>query len=364
MKLTFLDPLYEHPGPYACVYLDTSRDTDDPHKAIELRWRQLRAQLDAQGADSGTLDTLTAEVGSDEEVAGRHGQALFVSHGDLVWEEELPEPPVWGSAQVATLPDTFPLALQHAPDIPYAAVDVRRSEPEEPGRAPEEFEVAMETGRWPMSRVSPGPRRHQRVAAGDWPRTVGRIAVEVEEMAAASEAEVIALAGDPWATSVLAHRLPARLRDRVVIAGPDGRAAPGRALLEEQLAGLLSDRISAADQARVDRFMAQRARHRGTVEGMAASVAALQRGQVGALLLNTPAELPASLWAGAEPAQIALSREELESFGALSFEEGPAGAALIRALVRTGAELIPVPRKTLPLRDGVGVLLRYFDTPG
>ncbi|WP_164492729.1 hypothetical protein [Streptomyces lydicus] len=42
-------------------------------------------------------------------------------------------------------------------------------------------------------------------------------------------------------------------------------------------------------------------------------------------------------------------------------EERPAGAALIRALVRTGAELVVVPRVGLPLEEGVGALLRYVD---
>lgn len=363
MKLTFLEPLYTRPGPYACVYLDTSRDIDDPHEAIELRWRHLRALLDAQGADTGTMTALGAEVGTDEQVPGRHGQAIFASHGDLVLEAELPEPPVLGSALFAALPDTLPLALQHAPDIPYAAVAIHHLPPREPGQVSDEFDVAMEAGRWPTSAVAPGPRHHQRVPAADWVHTAPRVAEEAAELAEASGAESIVLAGDPWAGSVLAHRLPRRLLDRVTRVPGDGRAAaPGRALLEDQLGTVFRGRMSAADRERMERFLAQRARHMGSVEGIAASVAALQRGQAEALLLNAPVELPTALWAGAEPEQIALSREELESFGALSFEEGPAGAALVRALARTGAELVVVPRTELVLQDGVGVLLRYVNS--
>ncbi|MFH8773687.1 cupredoxin domain-containing protein [Streptomyces sp. NPDC017958] len=110
-------------------------------------------------------------------------------------------------------------------------------------------------------------------------------------------------------------------------------------------------------------LFARRTRHADAVEGMPAVVAALQRAQAGALLLNTPVDLPSRLWEGSEPTQIALSSAELESFGVLGFQEEPPGAALIRALVRTGAELVVVSREELPLEDGVGVLLRYTD-PG
>jgi hypothetical protein len=34
VKFAFLDPLFGASGPWASVYLDTSRDTDDPECAI------------------------------------------------------------------------------------------------------------------------------------------------------------------------------------------------------------------------------------------------------------------------------------------------------------------------------------------
>ncbi|MGR3939542.1 hypothetical protein [Streptomyces sp. BRA346] len=90
---------------------------------------------------------------------------------------------------------------------------------------------------------------------------------------------------------------------------------------------------------------------------------ALQRAQASALLLNPPVDLPVRLWIGSEPTQIALSAADLESFGVLGFPEEPPGAALIRALACTGAELVVVPWDELPLEDRVGALLRYTD-PG
>lgn len=362
MKLTFLEPLYAEPGPVACVYLDTSRDIDDPQRAIDLRWRHLRETLAAQGADTPTLSVLAAEVGADEEVSGRHGQAIFAGHGRLILEEELPEPPVRDTARLDALPDAMPLAIQHAPDIPYAAVSLHRVQPEGDGGA-QELEVDFQAGRWPTSRVAPPRRVHRRGPVDDWPRDAARIATELEDLANRSDVEFVVMRGDSWARNTLFRRLPRHLCNRVVTVAGDGKeaVAPGRALLEDELGRLFEGQLSAWDQTRMETFLAQRAQHGNAVEGMTAVVSALQRGQASALLVNTPAQFSRPLWAGPEPTQIALSPRELQSFGIPSPEEEPAGAALIRALVRTGAELVAVPRQRVPLEDGVGVLLRYFD---
>jgi hypothetical protein len=61
------------------------------------------------------------------------------------------------------------------------------------------------------------------------------------------------------------------------------------------------------------------------------------------------------------PKQIATSQVELRNLGVESSWEEPADAALIRAIVGTGAELVVVPHDELPLPDGLGALLRYPD---
>ena len=55
MNLDFIRPLYEHTGPWASVYLDASRDTEDGARVVELRWRAAREQLAKAGADEATL---------------------------------------------------------------------------------------------------------------------------------------------------------------------------------------------------------------------------------------------------------------------------------------------------------------------
>lgn len=363
MKLSFLEPLYAQPGPYACAYVDTSRDIGDPESAIELRRRHLRDDLAAQGADTATVTAMIDAVGTDREVAGRHGQAIFAARGQLALMEELPEPPVHDTARFTALPDAMPLAVQHAPDIPYTAVVVHHADQRaESGTQQEELQVDLEAGRWPINRVAPGNRLHRRVPADEWQKGAAELAAELEDLADRAGTEVIVVCGLLWARGVLIHRLPQRLRERVLAVEGDGLTEDtGRALLEKELSVLFRDRLTTQDLEQVGRFLAERAREGAAAEGMTATVAALQRGQAGALLLNRRAEFPHRLCTGEEPTQIALSAENLYTFGVSSVEEQPADAALIRAVVGTGAELVVVTQEELPLNDGVGVLLRYSD---
>ncbi|WP_431962507.1 hypothetical protein [Actinacidiphila sp. bgisy160] len=359
MKLSFLQPLYNRPGPWASTYLDTSRDIEEPDRAIALRWRHLRDDLTAHGADRATVHALHAAVGMDDDLPGRHGQALFASHGELVLAEELPAPPARDTAHVDELPDALPLVLQRAPDLPYLALFVGRTEDGDSIR------VAAQGERWPAGRIDADLAVRQTVPVEEWQRTAPQLAADLADLAERGGAEVLVLArdpSDPWTPGVLVNRMPEQLRKSLVtVDTTDPGGTPDRALLEEQLARELGTRLNAADQARLEAYLAQRARDRAASEGTAAVVTALQRAQAAAVLINDTAPLPDRLWAGPEPCHIAVSAPELQAFGVSSAREEPAGAALVRAAAGTGAELVVVPRSTLALDDGIGVLLRYRD---
>ncbi|MFJ1791629.1 baeRF2 domain-containing protein [Kitasatospora griseola] len=366
MKLAFLGPLYARQGPFACAYVDTSRDLDDPDRAIDLRRRHVETELAAQGADMTTTGAVVRMLGTDRTVPGRHGQAVFAAHGRLALTEELPHPPPHSTARFTMVPDAMPLAMQHAPDIPYVAAAVHRIAPPAGVRSEEAgLEVDVQAGRWPTACVAPESRTRRRAPAHEWRQTATEVAEQLTELAERTGAEAIALSGDHWARNTLARELPKRLRERAIGIDSDGwDAQPERALLEDELDYLFRGRLSAHDQSGVDRFLACRARRSGAVEGLAATVTALRRGQAEAVLLNDPFNLDRPLWVGVAPKQVGLSRQELTSLGISSCWQEPAGAALIRAMVGTNAELIVVPHDELPLPDGLGALLRYPDSAG
>ncbi|MER5910411.1 hypothetical protein ABT124_07875 [Streptomyces sp. NPDC001982] len=76
MSLSFLEPLYKQPGPFASVYLDTSRDAaiDDPDAALQLRWRHLRDALMCEGTDRDSITAVAVTVGSDADAPGPTGR--------------------------------------------------------------------------------------------------------------------------------------------------------------------------------------------------------------------------------------------------------------------------------------------------
>jgi hypothetical protein len=362
MRLSFLEPLYKQPGPFASVYLDTSRDAaiDDPDAAIELRWRRLRDALMSEGADRDSITAMAGTVGSDGDVPGTHGQAVFTAHGRLALLDELPAPPARDTAHFGTLPDTMPLIIQHAPGIPYLAVYVHYG-----GRhstdAGGTVRIEAEVGTWPLTKVTPGHRLGEEIPVGDWTRAAGEIGRELEGHARRIDVETVVVAGDVWARGILVRRLPASLRGHVTTVKGAGESEPGRALMEQRLDGLFGGRMAAHDRALLEVFLAERARGGASAEGLAAAVSALQRGRVKALFLNDHPESPFRLWVGPEPGQIALAEQELRSYGTREVREERADAALARALVGTRAELVVVPERELWLCEGVGVLMRYAD---
>ncbi|MFJ5680157.1 hypothetical protein [Streptomyces sp. NPDC093097] len=359
MELGFLNAVYAAGGPCACAYLDTSRDTESSERAMVLRRRQICAALTEQGADAATVDAVAAVAGSDRGIAGRHGQAIVAHGGQVVLTEELPRPPERDQATFTALPDLMPLAVQYAPDIRYVAATVH-SLPDPQRELPDVLEVAFQAGTWPSSAVAPGDCHRATGSAVGWSSGARHAAERIVELAGRNDAETIVLSGITWAREVLADQLSTRWRRRLVTTSGDGYPPrPGRALMEDTLAEVFQGQLRTADRARLDLFLSRRTSGHGAVEGLPDVVAALRRSHVAALLLNDPVHFPAQLQVDAGAAPSDLPEAAREPYGALSFHAGPAHAAVIRAAVRTGAELVVVPQHELALADGVGALLRY-----
>ncbi|MCK7622187.1 hypothetical protein MUU72_03440 [Streptomyces sp. RS10V-4] len=320
------------------------------------------------------MEAVRAAADGEREVAGRHGRMIVASRGRVLLAEELPEPPARDEAAVTGLPDLLPLAVQYAPGIRYVAAGVYGT-PGPRGGPPDVVEVVFQAGTWPSSAVAPGAcYRMRSPAAGRRLNGAGPLADGIAGLARGSGAEAIVLGGIDWARDALADQLAARWRKRLVIGGdtpapggdgsrPDPQGTPlpppGRALMEPELAEVFRDGLRTADAARLELFQARRPSRHGAVEGVADVVAALQRSQVATLLLNVPLRFPARRHVSAWVTAQGLPEAAPAPYGLLGFREGPVGAAVLRAAVCTGAELVVVPRHHLALSDGLGALLRY-----
>jgi hypothetical protein len=84
MRLNLLRPLYERPGPWASVYLDTSRDADDAIRTFEPRWHAARDVLADAGCDPLTVHALDdAVLDHHPDGPGRHGPASIAVYEPL-----------------------------------------------------------------------------------------------------------------------------------------------------------------------------------------------------------------------------------------------------------------------------------------
>lgn len=77
MDLAFLHPLYEHPGPWASVYVDTSRHTEGTPHERELTAQAMARELAAQGADEATCRAVQSAIEELRHSSEPHGRALF-----------------------------------------------------------------------------------------------------------------------------------------------------------------------------------------------------------------------------------------------------------------------------------------------
>jgi hypothetical protein len=369
MELSFLRPLYARPGPWASVYLDASRDTQDAAAALDLRWRGLREQLEEQQVDRATVDALDLVVRQHDPWPGDYGLAAFATEGKVVLTEYLSAPPRKGIAAHGPLPHTMPLVAQRGEQVAWVRVLASRTGADldavsAGGVARRAHVRGGET--YPIRKVKPGAwsqARFQREAATVWKRNAGEAALATAELAEAVGAEVVVVAGDAQARTALAGQLPERWQDRVVQTDAGSRAAgadPER--LDDVTVQAIADVAAEHTTAVLDKYCQQE----DVGNGLDAVVAALQRRQVEAMLIVDDPSSTERLWIGPDPADIAIDPGELTATGVDDAQEVRADAALVRALAGTDASIVLVGPDDAPLDDGIGALLRFVDasTPG
>ncbi|MFY1702550.1 Vms1/Ankzf1 family peptidyl-tRNA hydrolase [Micromonospora sp. WMMA1923] len=368
MQLSFLRPLYDRRGPWCSVYLDASRDTEDARAALDLRWRALAGQLRQQGADPATVDAIERVVRSHEPMPGDYGIAVFATRGRVVLSEYLSAPPLRDLASVASLPHTMPLVAQRGEQISWVRVLADRTGADAiavgAGELPRRAQIRGGGG-FPIRRPNAGgwsQSRYQRAADEVWQRNAGDTAAATAELAERVDADVVVLAGDIRATGAIAAQLPRRWQD--VLVRTDAGARTGGAdpaAMDDVTVQVIAEAAQARVTAALDRFGSQQ----DVGAGLDAVVEALQRDQVDTMLLVDDPSATGQLWIGAAPDEIATEPGRLT--GAGDPQRVRADAALLRALVRTDAQLtVLAPEEAPQLADGVGAVLRYVDasTPG
>ncbi len=362
MDLEFLRPLYGHVGGYVSVYLDTSPDAEDATRAVDLRWRSARDRLASAGADDATLDALAAVLtGAGRAAAGR---AAFGRGGAVLLTEALPHPPRREIARVAPLPHVMPLLAQRAPHVPHLQVMARHDGGEiasVTGAGAEEEEEVTGTG-WPVHKTRGGgwsQFRYQRSTEEAWETNAKELAGRVTAEARAVGAELIVVAGDPVARTLLVRQLGPDLAAITVLIDREVTADSGQVARAADQA--LADHVERRARERFEHWRTQLAHDRG-VDGLPATMAALHDGVVAELLLADHPTSAATAWIGPGGTDLAAAQAELTGRGVQDPVTDRADAALARGLATTGAPLYFLPAdlaaSTGAPRDGVGGPLR------
>lgn len=365
MDVAFLKSLFDRPGPYASVYLSTGRASATAGHMIDLRWRELRGQLEARGADAETLGAIEAVVGSDRGLPSPRGQAIFAAGGEVLLVEELHSPNVADRACFAGVPDVMPLLAQY-PDVPaHLLVLVDRAGADIEVHTPIGVRAReqVEGSTYPLTKVGTGDwnqPRYQRRAENTWDANARGVAARVEQIAASHHVAMIAASGDVRARTMLLEHLAPIWRPRGVALEGAGRAEGDDREHTRRIAQAAAAQFEESERLQVaDRFERALADSGGALEGIAPVVEALRSGMVDTLLLRYGApETEAPLWWGPEPGQVALHPEELTEVRAAQARRDRAADVMVQELVRMGGHLFVLANGEPGPAHGVGALLR------
>ncbi|MER7490080.1 Vms1/Ankzf1 family peptidyl-tRNA hydrolase [Streptomyces sp. NPDC126497] len=382
MHLSFLQPLFDRPGPWATVYFDPTQNDESGAKRRELSVREACRTLEEEGADAATVEAMRdalLRIGPAEDPAGR---VVFAAGGEVVLSHRLSRPPQRQIVSWAPLPRLTPL-LELAGQDPVclvAYIDRTGADFELRGAVGPRSAGRVEGEQHPVHRTTSSDwseRHFQLKVENTWEHNAGEIAEALSAAYEESGADLVVLAGDPRERPAVHERLPEGVR-RVTTETEHGGRAAGSAspALEEAIEQARRWYTRHRAEEVLDRFRAGRVgtgRPTEAVEGVPALVEAAREHRIDTLLVRPDGpELGRETWVGARPDQVAARRTEVQTLGEGDPTAVRADDALLRAAAVTAADVLVVPPADEDGADtsdiptgGLGALLRwtYETTP-
>ncbi|TWD24084.1 hypothetical protein FB570_104210 [Streptomyces sp. T12] len=369
MDLAFLNPLYERPGPWASVYVDTSRHTENTPHERRLTAEAMARELAGQGAGEATCTAVRQALEELRHSGEPHGRALFARDGEVVLDPSLARPPRRDWAEWAPLPRVAPL-LELAGEDPVCVVAYV-------DRAGAEFELRSALGREDAGGVTGQQHPLHRTGTGDWSVRHFQLRVEntwehnaaeiADALAVCQEetgADLAILVGDDRERRTVRDRLPQRMGGMVA----EASHGAGSRLLDEDVERIRAEHVRDRTAAELERFLAARGPddegRAGAVEGVPALVEAAREHRIEELLIRPDGpDAHREVWIGEDPDQLAVRRTDLKILGEQNSWAARADDALIRSAVTTDAPALSVAAAPDAGGDapvgGLGALLRW-----
>lgn len=364
-----LRDVYTHGGPFATVYLDASRDSEKAPHELTLRWRSVRGELAAKGADEPTLTALEAALLERVDAPGRHGRILVGTEGSVVLDRPLPQPPATPVADWAPLPDVMPYVAAMSTEVPRVVVVADRTGADldiVPGSGVlhETIEGDDQHPIHKTRRNQWNERHFQNRVDNAWEENAREVAEVVVRHVREIKALLVLLAGDERAVALLRHDLDALLPPGVAVAVVEaGGRAPGAS--EEALEHALRDEVLKFGWRRRRELLEHLSQNLGRGEFAASGVTqvldAVRKAQVDTVVLSDDRSSTLTAWIGPDPLQVGTSPDELQAMGVDDPQQVRFDAALTRAVVGSGADLEVTPNAHNFLHEGIAALLRFQD---
>ncbi|MEU3273956.1 hypothetical protein ABZ639_24225 [Saccharomonospora sp. NPDC006951] len=364
MDTTRLRELVTTDGPFASVYFDDTHDTADAAKLLELRWREVREQLEGQGAEAATLDALEASIREGPPPEGQGGRAMVAAGDRVLVDRQLDQPPTHAVARLSPLPYLVPLAEfgERPPTYVLAIVDSVGADVttvDEQGNTVDERTV--EGADHPVHKVrGGGPAHHDMQARADetTKQNVERAAEYVTEAARKAGATLVIIAGETQSRRHLHDALPERVRGIATeVTGGGRHKGADHGELKDQVGRLLQRTKQARRDEIAERFRAALGRPRGlAVQGLEATTSALREANVETLLFDSPADV--DVVKGEQATLVAVQEDALKAVGSDIVTTQRADEALVFAAIAADADIVHT-GETLGLTEGFGAILRH-----
>ncbi|MFG2986548.1 hypothetical protein ACGFYQ_35795 [Streptomyces sp. NPDC048258] len=380
MELGFLKPLFARPGPWASVYIETTRATEDGAKVQELRERAIAGQLIDAGADAYTTRAVMDRLANEPVSGTPPGRAVFATGAEVVLDLPLTVPPPAGRATWSLLPHVAPLAGLRG-DVPTCLVAYidRTGADLELREGHRRAALGQANGKeWQGRghRGTPADRHewhYRNKVENTWNETADVIVDELVRQWPESGADLLILTGDPRERRAVHNRLPERVLAVTVEAESGSRSAGASTAGLDREIDQACERFGQERLRRtLERFHIGRGKpgqHRESsvdtgpgeaAEGVPAVVDAARKHQMATLLLAPDAsDGGRQVWIGPGVDEVAVQRGEARAMGVPKPEQARADDAVLRAAAAADCDVLLVPEGMRGPAGGLGAVLRW-----
>ncbi|MGV0836427.1 Rv2629 family ribosome hibernation factor [Mycolicibacterium thermoresistibile] len=356
-------PLLTSKGPYASVYFDVSRDSEDAAAQNDLRWRALRERLEELDADSDVIGHLERAIVDGPLAVGQSGRTLVATADGVLLDEHVGYAPAAPEARLSTLPYVLPV-VRHGREVTnylvvavdHAGADITVVEPGHTGT--ETIDGSGHPVHHATGAETPGYKDPQRRSDEAGRKNLRAVADRLTQLIDSRAPEVLFVVGEVQSRAGLLAELPDRGTERAVElqVGARGSGIDDTELQHAIDQEFLRRRVGVIDDA-AQRFQSGRGHDPAmATEGLDGVCAALRAGAVETLIVGDVGDT--AVLAGDDLTTVAPNPNVLSELGTAPTQTLRADEALPMAAIMTGAAIVSTDERISPT-DGVAAILRY-----